>query len=59
MFKIRALYLRINSKILLEVRDFTGYFEVRSQPSWEATGMDFFVVSIDLPVLNTTDEDWN
>jgi hypothetical protein len=59
MFKIRALYLRINSKILLEIRDFTDYFEVRSQPSLKATGMDFFVVSIGLPVLNTTDEDWN
>jgi hypothetical protein len=59
MFKLSAWYFRINSKILLEIRDLTDYFEVHSQPCGETTEIDIFIVSIAVAMLNTTEEDLN
>jgi hypothetical protein len=59
MFKLSAWYFWINGKILIEIRDLTDYFEVRSQPCRETTEIDFFIVSIGLSVLNTTEDDRN
>jgi len=50
--------LILNGK-LLEIRDLTDYFEVRSQPWGETTEIDFFIVFIGLAVLNTTEDDRN
>lgn len=46
MFKLRAWYFSINSKVLLKIRDVADYFEVRSQPCGETTETDFFIVAI-------------
>jgi len=59
MFKLSAWYFRINSKILLEIRDLTDYFQVRSRPCGETTEIDMFIVSVGVAMLNTTEEDQN